>query len=68
MIIQSRKECELRKDANVRFAETFGILSVDADYDRDNVFNRVDSIRPPSRFHSVFGAKRNVMFTLRSDF
>ncbi len=34
--IHPRKEYELRKDENIRFAEKFGILFVDADYDRDN--------------------------------
>ena len=38
--IHPRKEYELRKDENVRFADKFGIPFVDADYDRDNWFER----------------------------
>jgi len=34
--IHPRKEYDLRKDENIRFAEKFGIPFVDADYDRDN--------------------------------
>ncbi|BDR09762.1 epoxyqueuosine reductase QueH [Comamonas thiooxydans] len=33
-------EYELRKNENIRFAEQFGIPFVDADYDRDNWFER----------------------------
>jgi epoxyqueuosine reductase len=38
--IHPRKEYDLRKDENIRFAEKFGIPFVDADYDRDNWFAR----------------------------
>lgn len=38
--IHPRKEYELRKDENVRFAEQFGVPFIDADYDRDNWFER----------------------------
>ena len=38
--IHPRKEYELRKDENIRFAEKFDIPFVDADYDRDNWFTR----------------------------
>lgn len=38
--IHPRKEYELRKDENIRFAEQFGVPFVDADYDRDNWFAR----------------------------
>lgn len=38
--IHPRKEYELRKDENVRFAEQFGVPFIDADYDRDNWFAR----------------------------
>ncbi|MBN3786168.1 epoxyqueuosine reductase QueH [Burkholderia sp. Ac-20353] len=38
--IHPRKEYDLRKDENIRFAENFGIPFVDADYDRDNWFER----------------------------
>ncbi|MEC8012193.1 MAG: epoxyqueuosine reductase QueH [Pseudomonadota bacterium] len=38
--IHPLKEYELRKNENIRFAEKFGIPFVDADYDRDNWFDR----------------------------
>lgn len=38
--IHPRKEYELRKNENIRFAEQFGVPFVDADYDRDNWFAR----------------------------
>ncbi|VWD32101.1 TonB-dependent siderophore receptor [Burkholderia lata] len=41
---------------------------VEASLQLNNVFNRDYYIRPPSRFYSVFGDKRNVMLTVRSDF
>jgi epoxyqueuosine reductase len=38
--IHPQKEYELRKSENIRFAEQFGVPFVDADYDRDNWFER----------------------------
>ncbi|VWC21378.1 epoxyqueuosine reductase QueH [Burkholderia lata] len=38
--IHPRKEYDLRKDENIRFAEKFSIPFVDADYDRDDWFAR----------------------------
>ncbi|MFT3884012.1 MAG: epoxyqueuosine reductase QueH [Flavobacteriales bacterium] len=38
--IHPRKEYDLRKDENIRFAEQHGIPFVDADYDVDNWFAR----------------------------
>lgn len=38
--IHPQKEYELRKSENIRFAEKFGVPFVDADYDRDNWFER----------------------------
>lgn len=38
--IHPRKEYDLRKDENIRFAEKYGIPFVDADYDRDEWFKR----------------------------
>lgn len=38
--IHPRKEYELRKDENIRFAEQHGIPFVDADYDTENWFAR----------------------------
>ena len=38
--IHPRKEYDLRKDENIRFAEKYNIPFVDADYDRDEWFKR----------------------------
>lgn len=38
--IHPRKEYELRKEENIRFAQEFGVPFIDADYDRDNWFAR----------------------------
>ncbi|MBD2810284.1 epoxyqueuosine reductase QueH [Xenorhabdus sp. Vera] len=38
--IHPLKEYELRKDENIRFAQQMGIPFIDADYDRDNWFER----------------------------
>ncbi|MGD9426302.1 epoxyqueuosine reductase QueH [Pantoea sp. NSTU24] len=38
--IHPLKEYELRKEENIRFAEKYGVPFVDADYDRDNWFER----------------------------
>lgn len=39
--IHPRKEYDIRKDENIRFAEKHGIPFIDADYDRDDWFTRV---------------------------
>ena len=38
--IHPKKEYDIRKDENIRFAEKYNIPFVDADYDRDNWFAR----------------------------
>ena len=38
--IHPKEEYELRKEENIRFAEKLGMPFVDADYDRDNWFDR----------------------------
>ena len=38
--IHPRKEYDLRKDENIRFAEKFDVPFIDADYDRDDWFAR----------------------------
>ncbi|MEB5974563.1 epoxyqueuosine reductase QueH [Pantoea dispersa] len=38
--IHPLKEYELRKEENIRFAEQFGVPFVDADYDKENWFER----------------------------
>ena len=42
--IHPRKEYELRKEENVRFAEKYQIPFVDADYDKENWFERVKGL------------------------
>ena len=42
--IHPRKEYELRKNDNIRYAEKMGIPFVDADYDTDNWFSRVKGL------------------------
>lgn len=37
--IHSKKEYYLRKDENIRFAQTYNIPFIDADYDVDNWFD-----------------------------
>lgn len=39
--IHPRKEYEIRKEENIRYAEKMGIQFIDADYDTDNWFERV---------------------------
>ncbi|WP_253185375.1 TonB-dependent siderophore receptor [Burkholderia plantarii] len=41
---------------------------VEAAVSLNNIFNRGYYLRPPSSFYSVFGDRRNVMLTVRSDF
>ncbi|NBI45273.1 TonB-dependent siderophore receptor [Burkholderia sp. ISTR5] len=41
---------------------------VEASLALNNIFNRDYYLRPPSNFYSVFGDRRNVMLTVRSDF
>jgi outer-membrane receptor for ferric coprogen and ferric-rhodotorulic acid len=41
---------------------------VEASLALNNIFNRDYYIRPPGNFYSVFGDRRNVMLTVRSDF
>lgn len=59
--IHPRKEYELRKSENVRFAEKHGIPFVDADYDTDNWFERVKGLEwAPER-----GERCTVCFDMR---
>jgi epoxyqueuosine reductase len=59
--IHPRKEYDLRKDENIRFAEQFGIPFVDADYDRDNWFERARGMEnEPER-----GARCTMCFDMR---
>lgn len=42
--IHPLKEYELRKEENIRFAEKFGVPFIDADYDRDDWFERAKGL------------------------
>lgn len=59
--IHPRKEYELRKSENVRYAEKLGVPFVDLDYDRDNWFARVKGLEwEPER-----GQRCTVCFDMR---
>ncbi len=59
--IHPREECELRKQENIRFAEKHAIPFVDADYDKDNWFQRVKGLEwEPER-----GARCTACFDMR---
>ena len=42
--IHPKEEYEIRKDENIRFAEKLGFHFIDADYDKDNWFDRVKGL------------------------
>lgn len=59
--IHPRKEYELRKNENIRFAEKNGIEFIDADYDTDNWFARAKGLEwEPER-----GARCTMCFDMR---
>ena len=59
--IHPRSEYELRKEENIRYAEKLGMEFVDADYDTDNWFERVQGLEEePER-----GARCTVCFDMR---
>lgn len=59
--IHPRKEYDLRKNENIRFAERCGIPFVDADYDRDDWFERARGMEhEPER-----GARCTMCFDMR---
>ena len=59
--IHPKKEYELRKSENVRFAQQFGVPFVDADYDLDNWFARAKGMEnEPER-----GARCTMCFDMR---
>uniref|UniRef100_A0A061S2M7 Epoxyqueuosine reductase n=1 Tax=Tetraselmis sp. GSL018 TaxID=582737 RepID=A0A061S2M7_9CHLO len=61
--IHPRKEYELRKAENVRYAKKLGIPFVDADYDADNWFERAKGLEhSPER-----GARCTMCFDMRMD-
>ena len=59
--IHPRDEYEIRKDENIRFAEKLGFKFVDADYNKDNWFERVKGLEDaPER-----GERCTVCFDMR---
>ena len=42
--IHPKEEYEIRKDENIRFAKKLGFDFIDADYDKDNWFKRVEGL------------------------
>jgi predicted adenine nucleotide alpha hydrolase (AANH) superfamily ATPase len=59
--IHPRKEYEIRKDENIRFAKDLGITFIDADYDKENWFDRVKGLEDePER-----GERCTVCFDMR---
>ena len=59
--IHPKEEYEIRKDENIRFAEKLGFDFVDADYDKDNWFERVKGLEDaPER-----GERCTVCFDIR---
>ena len=59
--IHPKREYELRKSENVRFAEQHGIPFVDADYDTDNWFARAKGME----FEPERGARCTMCFDMR---
>ena len=59
--INPKEEYEIRKDENIRFAEKLGFDFIDADYDKDNWFERVKGLEDePER-----GERCTVCFDMR---
>lgn len=59
--IHPRREYEIRKQENIRYAEKMGVPFVDADYDRENWFERVKGLEwEPER-----GQRCSVCFDMR---
>lgn len=59
--IQPRREYEIRKTENIRFAQKYGLAFVDADYDKDRWFERVRGLEyEPER-----GARCTQCFDMR---
>ena len=59
--IHPKEEYEIRKDENIRFAEKLGFNFIDADYDKDNWFERVKGLEDqPER-----GERCTVCFDMR---
>ncbi len=59
--IHPRKEYEIRKDENIRFAEKHNIPIIDADYDSDNWYERAKGME----FEPERGARCTMCFDMR---
>lgn len=59
--IHPLKEYDIRKQENIRFAEKHGIPFIDADYDKDNWFERVKGLE----FEPERGARCTACFDMR---
>src|SRR5699024_7929032 len=59
--IHPLKEYEIRKEENIRFAEKFNIPFIDADYDRDNWFERAKGME----IESERGIRCTMCFDMR---
>ena len=59
--IHPRKEYELRKSENIRFAEKFNVPFVDCDYDKDNWYARAKGME----FEPERGARCTMCFDMR---
>lgn len=59
--IHPRKEYDIRKDENIRFAEKYNIPFVDADYDRDEWFKRAKGME----FEPERGIRCTMCFDMR---
>ena len=63
--IHPLKEYELRKEENIRFAEQFGVPFVDADYDKDNWFERARGMEwEPERGEGISISMAMALFSL----
>lgn len=61
--IHPQKEYDLRKEENIRFAEKYNIPFVDADYDKDNWFERAKGME----FEPERGKRCTMCFDMRFD-
>lgn len=59
--IHPRKEYDLRKDENIRFAEKYNIPFIDADYDADNWYERAKGME----FEPERGIRCTMCFDMR---
>ena len=61
--IHPKKEYEIRKDENIRFAEKYGVPIVDAEYDTDNWYARAKGME----FEPERGSRCAMCFDMRME-